>query len=442
MSGFEATHHGVPVGGDRRVYVDPTRFVSTKRDRSVTYAGVTVTLRTLAASVAAGFTLPHSVQSAAKVLGCATEYSSSASMHYCLTADPSRALVGVESLVFGGKVSLRIYGREPNARHYWIFVDNKPTTSAPVSWTAGGYWSQQCIDIDLPDTDPHLVTIYASNVGGIIGLATGASGALVPSDTQRLKLAITGDSFVAGNSMTSNNAFLSFAGIMAVEYGYDVLNNGIGGTGYVNDGGGSILKTYAHESRIKNVRLFDPDVHVIFGSVNDNGLSGVTAAVSATISAYRAVAPCKTVVVGVEPTGTDKTLVDSVVTAKAIHAAVSGNSMVDTYLDPIGCADLSVVPSAFAAGTYEVGAKVAASNAIFELEADAATSFTATQGPLGTDASTKSHRWKMLTRWLHGTGNVSSGTGTRALFLGSDNTHYTEAGNRAIAVTMDQLIKQ
>jgi len=412
------------------------------RDLSVVVAGVTTTIRTLANSIAAGFTVAFSPLTSCKVLGCATEIAPATDMHFCLTANPQDALIGVEQMVFGNKLSLRFYARNPVERHYWIFVNDKPATAEPVAYTSGGFTIFTSLDIDLPDDGPNLVTVYASNVLGLVGVACGANGAIIPSERQARKVAITGDSFVTGSAMNSSNAFNAFTGILAVRYGFDVLNNGYGGTGYVNDGGASILKTYGHASRIKNVELFAPDEHMLFGGINDNGLSGIAEAVSSTITAYRAAHNCPTSVIGPQPTGTDKTLLASLVTARLVYSAVNGNSYVDKYLDPIGGADQAVTPSAYPGGLMANGARVVVNNAIWELAAYAPVSLTPTQGPMGTDAGPRPHWWKQRTKWLHGTGNAGSGTGTRAVFLGTDNTHYTTPGNQAIAVTVNELLRE
>lgn len=434
---------GAIIKKSERSVLRQTRAASTEpkmRDLSSVVSGVTATVRSLANSIAAGFTTPYSPVTSCKILGCATEISSSANMHYALTSYPQRAIVGMESLVFGNKVSFRFFARDPIAAHYWILVNDKPASLTPTEYTAGGYFAFTAIDVDLPNTGPNIVTIYASNVAGFVGVGMPNTGAALPSERALRKVAITGDSFVAGTAM-NGSSFDSFAGILAVRYGYDVLNNGYGGTGYVNDGGTGIQKTFSNESRVKNVKLFEPDEHLLFGSVNDNGLDGVEGAVNATIAAYRAEWDCITTVVGVQPTGTDKTLSSSLATARSVRSASVNNPLVDRYLDPIGCADSELLPPAFAAGTYQPNDRVIVQNAVWALDSDVSASFAASEGPLGTSAASKVHRWRQLTKWLYGSGNATSGSYTRLLMLGSDNTHYTPAGNAAIAVTVDSILR-
>lgn len=413
------------------------------RDLSTVFAGVTTAINGLTASITAGFSVPYSPESSAKNLGCELGTITSANMRTCLVANMEKALVGLESVVIGAKVAFRWYARNAVTSHYWVFVDDKPATAAPVSYSAASAYTFISLDVTLPDSGPHVVTVYAGNVGGWVGVACETAGALAPSDRQYRKVAITGDSFVAGTSMNTS-VFTSFAGQLAVRYGYDVLNNGYGGTGYINDGGGAILMPFGHVNRINNVKQFAPDEHVFFGSVNDSSYNGVGVAdaVASTVAAYRAAYDCKTTVIGVQPTGTDVVLGSSVVTAREIYKACLGNPLVDRYFDPLGCADIASIPPSFAAGTYAPDARFTVSNAVWALDATSDTTFLATEGPLGTNTgSSKIHRWRQLTAWLHGTGNVSSGTGTRAVLLGSDNTHYNDAGNVMIAATVDSLLR-
>lgn len=413
------------------------------RDLSTVFAGVTTGITGLTASIAAGFAVAYSPTNSAKNLGCALGAITSANMRSCLVANAEKALVGLESVVIGTKVSFRWYARMAGNSHYWVFVDDKPATAAPVQYNAATNYTFISLDVTLPDSGPHVVTVYSGNVGGWVGTACGTDGALAPSDRQCRKIAITGDSFVAGTTMNTS-VFTSFAGQLAVRYGYNVLNNGYGGTGYINDGGGAILMPFGHSSRINNVTRFAPDEHIFFGSVNDNSYAGagVADAVTATIAAYRAAHDCKTTVIGVQPTGTDVVLGASVVTAREIYKACASNPLVDRYFDPLGCADIPAVPEAYTAGVYAPDARVTVSNAVWALDATSDTAFIATEGPLGINTgSSKIHRWRRLTAWLHGTGNVSSGTGTRAVLLGSDNTHYNDAGNIMISATVDSLLR-
>lgn len=416
------------------------QLVPKRRDLSTLYSGgtVTVTLNTTAASVTAGFVQPHNILSACDILGCATVYSSSANTHICQTTYPQNALVGVESLVFGNKFSLRFQARENLTRFYWVFVNGKPVTAAPQSFVTASLFQIHALDIALPDVGPNLVTVYIQNVFGFNGVGTDATGALMPSNNKLPKVCIVGDSFVGGNAVTTS-AFDTMAGLLAVQYGYDVLNCGYGGTGWANPGPGFV---FGDASRVKAAELFNPDEVLFFGSVNDTSLftAALPGAITQTIEKFAASTSCPISVIGVQPTGATETLGTSLVPARVLYDMVRNNSKVGKYLDPIGAAHLSAVPAAFAAGTYKPGALVTANSCVWELQADAATTFTATQGPLGTDASSLPHRWVQKTLWLHGTGNVSSGSGTRALFLGSDNTHYTAAGNKAMAATVDKFL--
>jgi len=126
----------------------------------------------------------------------------------------------------------------------------------------------------------------SSNFGGI---ATTSSGIVHRSSSPEINAVFIGDSFGAG----ANPGPFRSEGVLGTQIGmrlgWNVRNMVTGATGYVNPGSSKYTYLQRVQNSFNSAKIAAANIIVIYGSTNDNGNpSGVTTAVSATITAIRA----------------------------------------------------------------------------------------------------------------------------------------------------------
>lgn len=104
----------------------------------------------------------------------------------------------------------------------------------------------------------------------------------------KLRLAILSDSIVAGSGWSPFFKGFNVAQRLAKTLGIDdVWIFAQGGAGYVNQGTSPGVGSDNFGYRIPELVTCKPDVVALFGSTNDNGLSGLSATVTATLTSLR-----------------------------------------------------------------------------------------------------------------------------------------------------------
>jgi len=191
------------------------------------------------------------------------------------------------------------------------------------------------------------------------------SGAAIVETTPGFQLAIVGDSFIEGGFTSAAGAI--GPGAPAGEFeqitGLDVWRLGVGGTGYVSDGGLGSAGPYAAPGRIaKLAAMPDMDAVVVFGGGNDGEADEATlvAAANATWTAVKAAQPtAPLIVVGIQCGLPNSTL-------DALNAALK--TAAEAHADVLAFVDLR--GDSFITGTGNVGAPVGDGNADVFINAD------------------------------------------------------------------------
>lgn len=136
-----------------------------------------------------------------------------------------------------------------------------------------------------------------------------------------------GDSYIGGSDMGGYGS-ANFTSVMGRNFGWDVVNTGTGGTGFVASRSGAGPYEIAQIGRIVALR---PRLVVVFGSRNDAGRSDVRAAAERLFDQLRLALPeTRIVAVGpVWPSGNAPPAIDRVRDQVRDAATIAGLSFVD-----------------------------------------------------------------------------------------------------------------
>lgn len=232
-----------------------------------------------------------------------------------------------------------------NLTDFKVFVDDAPLQPG-WSFTSGTGFDVNYIRIQFATSRVRKIRFLGSGFMSFTGvLVPGASS--IWKAPPRFRVAITGDSYIQGGHYVGAEGHLMGGGLcnqLAILTGWEVLNLGQGGTGYVNDSAGEIGKSaYGSPARLAALAaLPELDLLIVFGSGNDSGAATgtVVSAANAFWNAAHAARPdTPIVVVGVEsgsPAGFDPTLMNNLNVALIAAAKANPNvaGAIDMRTDP------------------------------------------------------------------------------------------------------------
>jgi lysophospholipase L1-like esterase len=209
---------------------------------------------------------------------------------------------------FYGQVFVLLYRKAATgAESFWLFVDGVPATSLPVavSGVAGSAGSLYYMKVDFGTTAFRRIRLLCA-MADFGGLHVAPTTSVSPSRTRLPKLGWIGDSWGEGTNHLTNT-MLPIPQRVAMMLGCEpALNGSQGGTGWMQSGGADWKRAMGDASRIDPMIAAAPDIIVLQGSINDNGLSssGISAQVTSTIDRLTAALPLADIVaVGVQMIG-------------------------------------------------------------------------------------------------------------------------------------------
>lgn len=249
----------------------------------------------------------------------------------------------VEFYVNGNDVTL--WAVNVNLTDFKVLVDDTPLQPG-WSFTSGTGFDLNYIRIRFATSRVRKIRFLGSGFMSFTGVLVPGTASIWKAPP-RFRVAITGDSYIQGGHYVGAEGHLMGGGLcnqLAILTGWEVLNLGQGGTGYINDSEGLIGKsTYGSVSRLAALAALPPlDLFIVFGSGNDSGAATgtvVSAANSFWNAAKAALPETPIVVVGVQsgsPTGFDPALMTALNTALIAAAATSPNvaGAIDMRTDP------------------------------------------------------------------------------------------------------------
>lgn len=184
--------------------------------------------------------------------------------------------VGIEFDVWGKTASVEIHCYSTTNR-IRFYVDGKLVTDRNGDLVTGAAVGTRIWTTLTFDTDgPHRVYVNGANLAWrSLGFDATGDVAPVPAPTNARKVAILGDSWVAGAlGVSSMN---TWGGQVCQLLGMpEALLSGQGGTGYANPGTTTATKIFGDTGRITPIINLAPTDVIIFGSINDGTYAAAT----------------------------------------------------------------------------------------------------------------------------------------------------------------------
>lgn len=206
-----------------------------------------------------------------------------------------------------------------------LWVDDAPLSNIPlrVGASAGSVLLAR-VDFGLRKTR-RLRIEFSEGFGGL-RIESSANFNPLPAGSRK-RWMMVGDSFVEG-TLALNPQFTGMAQLIRAKFGVDMVQSGSGGTGYINSGP---TGRFNYTGRIQDVAAANPDLLIVFGSVNDR--DDVTVATAgAYFDSLRALRPKMPIIV----------IGPSWKTAPAFQGLISRNSIAQAcqerqipFIDPI-----------------------------------------------------------------------------------------------------------
>lgn len=200
----------------------------------------------------------------------------------------------VEFKVSGGPLYVEVDG----------YALDKTTTGVPVGGSGGSGSVVATIDYTAgTNVMPRHWRMWTNNLNYVYSVGVGSAYRMwAPLRDDIVKCYIEGDSYVAGTASSGVATFttlpnLMMAGQACLRLGFrDFCMGAEGGTGYIANSGGT-KTTYVQ--RASNIVTQNPDVVVIFGSINDNnqGQAAVYAAALPYLQSLRTSLPYVPIIV-------------------------------------------------------------------------------------------------------------------------------------------------
>lgn len=280
---------------------------------------------------------------------------------------------------------------------YQIYVDGQSVAASPFSPTgispsAGGVYRMQ---VTFASAAWRRIRIELAGAQ-FRGIDISPTDSICPTSQSPIKAVIYGDSFVGGAlGVPAHQLWAAQAGRIL---GWEVVNSGQGGTGYTTNGGVGARKNYADPIRIANGMATNPDVVVVFGTVNDNTAtySAINTAAASCFSQFSQ-ASVKTPVIVIGTPYQHTSIPAGYSNARdAVKAAALAADNVAAFIDPL-------------TGTWQ-----------------------SRNGSTGGDGQ----------QWFYGTGYTgnTTGNGNSDIMIGSDNVHPSQAGHDYLARKISSTI--
>lgn len=185
----------------------------------------------------------------------------------------------IEFYHYGTDVEFKFYG---NTGNYQILIDDQLVQTAPFAVTNTG--SNYFQLITFGSAAVRKIRFRAWNIA-FGGVNIGATDQIWPSETRGPRVVILGDSFTGGTGSTAG-PLTSWASYLTETMGwYDVYHMYAGGSGYTVAGQGV---TFAN--RVANdVLANSPDIVIVAGGHNDDGVAATAALSAAATVLYTAI---------------------------------------------------------------------------------------------------------------------------------------------------------
>lgn len=338
---------------------------------------------------------------------------------------------GLDFYLTGDTVEIHALPAITGSTPLWIFVDGVPVTAAPSSIATTA--SVDCyLKLVFPSAARRRVEVFFPHSGSWYDIRIPYAGTLQPAPRKPV-VAFIGDSFWGGNNGTPLMQSGDF--LLSRLLGVECYSNSLGGTGYVSAGA---FVPYGDPTRVAAVAKGQPDLIVIQGSLNDDGLAGIQAAAAACFTALGNALPDVPIIVfGPQPSnGVDTISANRAANIAAVAAACADAPNVLGFHDLVGSAG-GVPPAAQTFQTYPDGTLVTGIGSVWKISNGGAAW---QNGPVtpGTDP-----HFALVTAVYTGTGQVGTlkGDGNRDTLLYSDGTHPMPAASQAFADIEVALIR-
>lgn len=223
---------------------------------------------------------------------------------------------------------------------YRIFVDGKPVTAEAQTWT-------EAVTANYPyilkfvwgTAATRRVRVEIINAG-IVGVDRPAGATITKPAPTAPTLAIYGDSWVEGTLEAGDVRLDAMAWLTGRILDAPTYVNGYGGTGYINGNAATPARHYGAEDRISRVIAAAPKVIVVFGTINDNGVTDKTTVTTAAAALYSRIATdlpgTKVIVVGPESyNNASNTGAANLANRDAVKAAALAAPNVVGFIDPM-----------------------------------------------------------------------------------------------------------
>jgi lysophospholipase L1-like esterase len=372
------------------------------------------------------------------------------------------ASFGVSFMHDGATLELVLGG---NGNSYLMKVDGEYVTLTPKTVAASGtQWDQYAFG----STARRRIDIIGYNIA-FNGVNIGGTDSLDPAPVRGPRCIILGDSFTA---IQPNGFTTCFADAMGWD---DVWASGVGGTGYLATNGGA-APTF--RQRVQNdVISYAPEVVIIPGSVNDDGLTAAAVGAEAALlyAQLKAALPnalicaAPTAKGGVNAWNANKLAIKAALKAAAQAAGVLWLDLLEMPISFTGAQPASTVYQAASAaatsinvlgtaakagypqpgGTIEIGSgatleRINVKTAVFggSFNAGANYYFTLTFDGALQYAHAAGETWTQVGSPLwtgHGKVGSTIGYGNSDLYVLADGTHPTDAGGTAIGQALAEL---
>lgn len=207
------------------------------------------------------------------------------------------------------------------------YIDGRPINMRSDSHQIP-YGTQIYTDLVLSGPRRFREIEFASGLPAFTALLFETNDTVFPTAPKALKVAIVGDSYIQGSMAEDKDGVLGLTQLAQAERlrvltGWDVMAAGIGGSGYLAGGSGGASLSYGSQDRINGLKNCQPDLVIVYGSINDNTFTEVeiTAAAIAYYNKLNVELPgIPVVVVGAEPYNVGFEPYDKI--ERAIQAAV------------------------------------------------------------------------------------------------------------------------
>lgn len=242
-----------------------------------------------------------------------------------------------------------------------IYVNGVPLTlgTGSTPYNGGGQNFLQCV---FPSRQPRLITVESQAGNFFYGvLFNDAVSKVWPANfANSVRLAVVGTSYIAGSGSIATPA-LRIGSLLGKALGcFDVLSEGVAGSGYVSPGTG-----VPYIQRLSALVTYNPDVVIVTGGgINDRGQTGITtaieqAAVTTYLTALRAALPLAPIFVFGSETGATGPAANVFAMELAVSQAVA--ALADPMTIYIPQAN-TIAAKAWISGTGTVAAQNASGN--------------------------------------------------------------------------------